>query len=109
MNPRAAASNVLHPIRDTKLSVGQYVARHSVGVYLTGRRGESSQAVASRIDPFLAPLRDALEDEEFADDWWGSASVLRTDTSDRDNWDRATDWLHERRLTYEEVLREDSG
>ena len=79
------------------------VGSGGVGMFLGGTRGESEEAVTSRIDPYLEPLRTALEVEQI--DKWGS-SFRKTDTSDRANWDGMAKWLHDRRLIYERVLRE---
>ena len=57
----------------------------------------------SRIDPYLEPLRTALEVEQI--DEWGSSS-WRIETSDRANCDSMAKWLHDRRLIYERVLRD---
>ena len=57
----------------------------------------------SRIDPYLEPLRTALEGEQI--NKWGW-SLCRVETSDRANWDSMAKWLHDRRNIYERVLRE---
>ena len=85
------------------MRISQYVARHSVGIFLGGTPGESNEAVLSRIDPYLEPLRTALEGEQT--DKWGWSS-WRIETSDRANWNSMAKWLHDRRIIYERVLRE---
>ena len=103
VRPGYAGSNVYHLVEEAGLRISQYLAVDGVGIFLCGKHGESSDAASSRIDPYLETLRTALEVEQIDD---SGLSVLRTKTSDRANWDRMADWLHDRRLTYESVLRE---
>ena len=63
VKPGFAGSNVNHHVKDAGLRISQYVARHSVGIFLGGTPGESNEAVLSRIDPYLEQLRTALEGE----------------------------------------------
>ena len=98
-----AARVLKRSVKEAGLRVSLSLARDGVRIYLTGRRGESEEAVLSRIDQYLEPLRIALEVEQI--DKWGS-SFWQIDTSDRVNWDSMAKWLHDRRLIYERVLRE---
>ena len=103
VKPGFAGSNVNHHVKEAGLRISQYVAKDSVGIILGGSRGESNETVLSRIDPYLEPLRTALEGEQT--DKWGWSS-WRIETSDRANWNSMAKWLHDRRITYERVLRE---
>lgn len=103
VRPGFAGSNVNHHVKEAGLRISLYVAVHGVGVFLGGTRGESEEALRSRIDPYLAPLRTALSVEQI--DKSGS-SFWRIETSDRANWDSMAKWLHDHRLIYERVLRE---
>ena len=103
VRPGFAGSNVNYHVSEAGLRISLYVAAHGVGVFLGGTRGESEEAVRSRIDPYLKPLRTALKVEHL--DMWGS-SFWRIETTDRTNWDSMAQWLHEHRLIYERVLRE---
>ena len=103
VRPGFAGSNVNHHVKEAGLRISQYVAWRGVGIFLGGTRGESEEAVLSRIDPYLEPLRTALEVEQI--DKWG-VSFWQIDTSDRTNWDSMAKWLHDRRAIYERVLRE---
>ena len=103
VKPGFAGSNVRHRVKEFGLHISQYVAVNAVGMFLVGTRGESEETVLSRIDPYLEPLRTALEGEQI--NKWGW-SFWRVETSDRANWDTMAEWLHDRRNTYERVLRE---
>ena len=103
VRPGFAGSNVNRHVNEAGLRISQYVAQGSVGIFLGGTRGESEDAVSSRIDPYREPLRTVLEVDQIGK--WGS-SVWKIDTSDRANWDSMAQWLHDRRLIYERVLRE---
>ncbi len=103
VRPGYAGSNVYHLVEEAGLRISLYLAVHGVGIFLCGKHGESSDAASSRIDPYLEQLRTALEVEQISDI---GLSFFRTKTSDRANWDSMADWLHDRRLSYESVLRE---
>lgn len=59
-----AGSNVNHHVKEAGLRISQYVAQNGVGIFLGGTRGESEETVTSRIEPYLEPLRTALEVEQ---------------------------------------------
>lgn len=103
VRPGYAGSNVYHLVEEAGLRISLYLAGHGVGMFLCGKHGESSDAASSRIDPYLEPLKTALEVEQINN---SGHSFLRTKTSDRANWDSMADWLHDRRLTYKRVLCE---
>lgn len=103
VRPGFAGSNVNHHVKEAGLRISQYIAWDRVGIFLGGTRGEPEDAVLPRIDPYLEPLRAALEGEQI--NKWGT-SFCQIDTSDRANWDSMAKWLHDRRLIYEQVLRE---
>ena len=102
VEPDHAGSNVYHRVNEADLRISQYVARDCVGVYLV-----KSSIVEidrpSQVEPYLKPLRRALNDETMSR-FGGTA--LRVDTRNRANWDRMADWLHDRRIVYARVLRE---
>lgn len=101
VKPGHAGSNVYHPVEEANLRVAQYVARDHVGVYLVKSSLQDSER-SSQIKPYVRPLRKALNNETMSE---FGGTVLRADTQDRANWDRMADWLHDRRVIYERVLR----
>ena len=106
-----AGSNVNHTVEESGLQISQYVMiDRGVGVFLTTPRGDDSD-VQSRIDPYLMPLRKALEQRSPEDDIelgeYGGTS-LTIDSQDEANWNCMADWLHETRTIYEDVLRNSS-
>ena len=100
VKPDYAGSNVYHPVDEANLRISQYVARGRVGVYLVTSHRQAPDR-RSRVEPYVEPLREALNDgtmDEFGD------TELQVDTRDRANWDRMADWLHHRRVIYARVL-----
>ena len=103
VRPNYAASSVRHHVEEVGLGVTLYVARHEVGVFLVGKRGERDKDVLARVKPYRKALQEKLGVKP--GDKWGT-TVLAMDTRDQTNWDRAAKWLHEQRKTYEQLLRE---
>ena len=102
VKPDHAGSNVFHQVDEANLRVAQYVARDHVGVYLVKSNIREPGRLA-QVEPYLERLRKALNGEPMSE--YG-ATALQADTQDRANWDRMADWLHDRRILYERVLRE---
>ena len=105
MRPGYAGSNVYRRVEEAELLISLYVAAGAVGVFLGGRPSEDGDALQARIQRYRKPLMDALGGEQLSR---SAGSALKIRTSDRANWDRMADWLHDRRVTYERVLRESS-
>ena len=109
VKPNYAASNVNHVVEKVKLRISQYIYTEGVGVFLTTLRGEDDSDMLSRVVPFLDPLREALNENNPEDNIELSNQggiTLEIDPQDKANWDRMADWLHEKRVVYERVLRE---
>ena len=106
VKPHRAASWVSHYIEKAGVGVTLYLAYNAVGLYLTGKRGERTEALQAKAEPYRAQLEQELGVGQL-DEWWGTS--LDLNMHDRTNWDRAADWLHEQRLTYERVLRRRPG
>ena len=102
VRPGHAGSNIFHSVEEAGLRISQYLAQDRVGVYLVTSHLRAPER-PSRIRPYLEPLRRALNDETMSE---FGGTMLEADTQDRANWDRMADWLHDRRLIYERVLRE---
>jgi len=98
-----AGGYVRHHVEGVDLAITLYLAQREVGVFFFDKRGESEKDQQARIRPY----RKALEKElgEKPRDKWGT-TILAMNTNDKAKWDRAADWLHERRKKYEQVLRE---
>lgn len=107
LQPGYAGSYARHGIEDADISIVQFLSRDRVGVYLSGRRGESPEAARTRIEPYAERLREALSDYEMQDSKFGPCySMLEANFRDRRNWDEVADWLDSRRRTYEQALSE---
>ena len=107
LRPGHAGSNVWIPVEGAGLRIVQFLAHDRVGMYVVGKQGELSTDVAPRIDPFVAPIKNALDDndtfyERVPD--YRCAIERRGDTNDRTNWDSMVDWLDDRRRRYEKIL-----
>lgn len=105
VKPGFAGSNVLTCVEEAGLCISRYVSQSGVGAYLTGNRNETDESALSRIEPYLKRLREATKGEHPVIDKRG-LSCLEINTRDRANWDRAADWLYDRREVYERVLRD---
>ncbi len=105
LKPGYAGSNVWHPLRGLELTVVQFLAQDRVGVYVSGKWGESRESASPRIEAFAAALHREFSDEGVSGTERGCGTVLRIDTRDEKNWGTMADWLDERRQIYEKVLR----
>ena len=105
VKPGFAGTNCFTYVEEIGQRFTRYVSVNGVGVYLVRNRNETDGTALSRIEPYLEPLRNATKGEQMLDSRWGE-SFLKIDTRDRTNWDRMADWLHDRHLVYERVLRE---
>lgn len=108
VKPNYAASNVYHEVEEAKARISLYVYTGGVGIFLVPPIGDDSDFLP-RVTPLLKPLRMALKKATSAEEVDLSAHAgmtLEIDPRDRTNWDRMADWLHERRVIYERVLRE---
>lgn len=100
-----AAGYVRHHVEGVELAITQYLAQREVGVFFFDKRGESDKDQQARIRPYRKALEKRLGEKPR--DKWGT-TIRAMNTNDKANWDRAADWLHERRKTYEQVLRQTS-
>lgn len=102
VKPNRAASWVSHYVKKASLGVTLYLAYDAVGLYLTGKRGEGTDSLRARVEPYRAPLEQELGVAPL-NEWCGTSRDLNM--RDRTNWDRGAEWLHDKRLAYERVLR----
>ena len=122
-NPRQgfAGTNFYHLIQESNVRMCQYITVHSVGIYLLGEVGESSDAMLARIETRLDPLRSALETAIDRDklgvitsesfrvepaERFPCCVYFSSKTAERDNWDQLADWLADRRKIYQRILQE---
>lgn len=102
VKPNRAASWASHYVKKAGLGVTLYLAQSAVDLYLTGKRGEGTDALRVKVERYRAPLEQELGVSPL-DEWCGTS--LDLNMQKRRHWDRAADWLHEKRLAYERVLR----
>ncbi len=93
---------VSHYVKEAGLGVTLYLAQDAVGLYLTGKRGEGTDSLRAKAEPYRAALEQELGLNPL-DEWCETS--LDLNMHNRTNWDRAAEWLHEQRLAYERVLR----
>ena len=103
-----AGSNVWHRIEDKGLMVVQYLAQDSIGIYLRGRWGESTNQFFPRLKIYESALRDELGVElgELSQGFWGG-SYQSFDSNDRANWLKMAEWLHNMLVAYRRILSQD--
>lgn len=85
--------------------VVQYVSQKRVGVFIRGGRGVSSEQTAEELEPYRDRLEQTLGEPPNGDNFF-FIKRLRIDASDRANWDRMSDWLHEQAEAYVAVLKD---
>ena len=106
LQPGYAGSNIWHDVHEVGLRVVQFLAAKGVGVYVTGKWGETQTEVEPQIAPLQGVFSTALEADNFSHNgnhWY--VTELKIDAYDRDNWDAMVDWLDDQRQKYEEILR----
>ena len=96
---------------ETDIYVVQFLAQKRIGVYLTGGRGKTKEDVWPQVEPYIDLLQEALADEpvRIHSKTHLCITELKIDSQDRKNWDRMADWLHSRRVIYEQVFRRDGS
>lgn len=106
LKPGHAGSNVWRRIDAAGVTLVQYLARGSVGVYLIGDWGAPADDARPRIERAAKALRARLDPGEDFHDYQDYPCLVKLDidTHDRANWDRMVDYLDNRRRRYEEVL-----
>ena len=107
-----AASWVSHEVPGADLIVGQYLGQNEVGVYVCGRRGESSEEVFWRLKRQETSIRNDLgteigEHPNVNGHYCGDRIAINS--RDRGNWKRMTEWLHEACRVRVELLQGEIG
>ncbi|MYD25528.1 MAG: hypothetical protein F4X08_06920 [Gemmatimonadetes bacterium] len=108
VRPDHADSNVYHQVDGIELRISQCLYRKGVGVFLVVT-SFSDPELPFLVKPYLEPLDLALQlnrSEEETEISTRGEVYLRTNPRERSNWGRMAEWLHDRRLVYERVLRE---
>ena len=103
-----AANWVAHEVPGADLIVGQYLGQNEVGVYVCGRRGESSEEVFWRLKRQETSIRNDLgteigEHPNVNGHYCGDRIAINS--RDRGNWKRMTEWLHEACRVRVELLK----
>ena len=103
-----SGSNVWHPVEEAGLSIGQYLSRNRVGVYLSGKWREPPEKFVPRIALYAEAIKNSLDAGDYVDNGENnncSITLSVDDSHDRENWDQMVDWLDDRRRRYEKVLK----
>ena len=106
LRPDYAASSIWYPVEESNLQIVLYLAYNSVGVFLRGERNEPDTDVLKRIEPFVARLAEATNDEDLrrGQNPW-CQTQLTIDSHDRSNWNQMADWLDKQRRVYARALQ----
>ncbi len=97
MTVNGSSSHWLVPRHAKGLYISAYLAKDGVGVFLRGPRGSTPRDICQRFDP----VRDEFLKIVAPDNPWGGTAEshpgnsYRIDTTDRANWEKAIEWLHE--------------
>ena len=99
-----AGRNPSFPVRGTEFTIRWYHAgRNQIGQWVTTPDARSFQSSPESLEPYLPALAKALGIDP--DKMWDSAYIWNyIDISNRDNWRRAADWLHEKLGVYRRIL-----
>lgn len=68
LKPGHAGSTVRYLINEAGIRVIQFLSASSVGVFLSGKHGDSNDDASARIRPYVAILRRALKDDSVTDE-----------------------------------------
>ena len=104
-----AGFNPVFPVRGTEFSIKWYHAgRNQVGMWVMGSGGRRATLAALKpYLPALAQAAGAVPDESL--DMESAHIRLDIDISNPDNWQRASDWLHEKSEIYRRILSQPPG
>ena len=104
-------TNVYHPIPEAELHICQYIARSQgeVGIYMPSWwKSDPKESVVARAQLYRAPLSKELGiDMGTRREGETPISIADINPGDRNNWDRATEWLHDNLSKYRSVLTKD--
>ena len=109
-----AGINPDYRIEDAGLKIRRFLAQNQVGLWITTLgKAEWHEELVELIKPYLPALEEELEvnPEELSEyefKLWESTAhrTIFIDTRDRNNWKRATDWLHRHLTIYRRILSE---
>jgi hypothetical protein len=101
-----AASSRWRDLPQHKLAVVQYIAKSGPGIFIRCPRGGDDEAAAEQLDPVERQLEARLEAPMNASNpRYLFIKHLRLDATNKANWDRIADWLHEEADRYEAALK----
>ena len=102
--PVGGTSNQWVYVEAADLNISLALVRDKIGLFLRGRRQESSDEARQRISMYEPGFRNQFphwpEDEPIYD----CAEWMRTNPQDRANWAKMADWHHEHIEIYKRIL-----
>lgn len=98
-----ATSNRWRMLPSLGVVVSLYVAQKNVGIFIRGERGADQTQYESILEAHLVKLEQSLGVPPKDNLSFGKSATF--DTSDRGNWDRMADWLHQQSELYVETLK----
>ena len=103
-----AGRNPSFPVHGTEFTIRWYHARRNqVGQWVTTPDARSYQSSPESLEPYLPALAEALGED--LDEMWDNAYIsVYVDISNRDNWQQAADWLHEKLEIYRRILSQEA-
>ena len=106
LRPGHVHSNVFHRIEG--MTISQWIGQNGVGIYMRAQDSGYSEKQTQDVEMHVEALR-----KEFGVEIDSSAThpglILASDTTDRDNWPRMIDWLHERLVGFRRVITENAA
>lgn len=105
--PPSAATSRWLPLESVDLVIARYISQKYVGLFVRGPRGAQPSEVFDQLAPYAELLGQRLGATIGAGTtWYCFEKSLKVDVSDRANWDRMADWLHEQTAIYRQALTE---
>lgn len=103
-----AASSRWAELPGTDALLVQYLARHSVGLFVRPPRGGDIAELEAELAPHLFAMAENLGAADAGSNGF-LASQLTIDAHDQSNWDQLADWLDERTRAYQVAFAEIMG
>ena len=92
--------SVWYRAANNEITIVQYLAQHSVGIYISGLGGSANEQNLWQVQPYKKAVAAVLGVGE------NGSSFRQFRSSDRSNWPDMTDWLHNQLAAYRRVIEE---
>ena len=95
-----AGGTFWHLAANNQITIVQYLAQHSVGIYISGLGGSANEQNLGLVQYYRKAVAEALGVGE------NGSYFQQFSSSDRSNWPDMTNWLHNQLVAYRRVIEE---